>query len=70
MPHVPHHHETTGLTHFVWAVCGSIVVLYIFLTALGAFEPSEVVELTIAVVAIAALLLAHEWRGLFRDERR
>jgi hypothetical protein len=68
MPDVPHRHEHTGLTHFVWAVCGSVVVVYIFLTALGAFEPSDVVELTIAVVAIAALLLAHEWREQFRDE--
>jgi hypothetical protein len=68
MPDVPHRHERMGLTHFVWAVCGSVVVVYIILTALGAFEPSEVVELTIAVVAIAALLLAHEWREQFRDE--
>ena len=70
MPHVPHRHEHTGLSQFVWAVCGSIVVVYIFLTALGAFKPWEVVELTIAVVAIAVLLLAHEWREQFRDERR
>ena len=46
------------------------MVLYIFLAALGAFEPDEVLELTIAVVALAALLLAHEWRGQFRNERR
>jgi hypothetical protein len=70
MPHVPHRHEHTGLPQLVWAVCGFIVVVYVFVTALGAFKPLEVVELTIVVVAIAALLLTHEWREQFRDERR
>lgn len=55
--------------HYVWAAIGAIVVVYVFLAALGAFDPEEVIELTIAVVAMAALLLAHEWREQFRDER-
>jgi len=55
--------------HYLWAVVGAVVVGYVFLAALGAFEPDEVVELTIAVVALAAVLLAHEWREQFRDER-
>lgn len=54
--------------HYLWAAVGAIVVGYVFLAALDAFEPGEVVELTIAVVALAALLLAHEWREQFRDE--
>ena len=53
-----------------WAACGAIVVGYVFFAALGAFEPSEVIELTIAVVLIAGILLTHEWREQFRDERR
>jgi membrane protein implicated in regulation of membrane protease activity len=56
--------------HALWAACGAIVVGYVFLAALGAFEPDEVIELTIAVVLIAAILLTHEWREQFRDERR
>jgi hypothetical protein len=44
------------------------VVIYVFLAALGAFEPTEVIEVTIAVVLLAALLLTHEWREQFRDE--
>jgi hypothetical protein len=68
--HLPHLREHPSLKHALWAACAGIVVLYIFLAALGAFEPSEVVELTVVVVALAALLLAHEWRGQFRDERR
>jgi len=55
--------------HYLWAAVGAIVVGYVFLAALSAFEPGEVVELTIVVVALAALLLAHEWREQFRDER-
>jgi hypothetical protein len=55
--------------HYLWAVVGAIVVGYVLLAALGAFEPDDVIELTIAVVAMAALLLAHEWREQFRDER-
>lgn len=70
MPHVPHRHEHTGLAHFMWGMCASVVLLFIFLAALGAFKPTEVVEFTIAVIALAALWLAHAWRGLFRDERR
>ena len=46
----------------------AIVVIYVFLAALGAFEPTEVIEVTIAVVLLAALLLTHEWREQFRDE--
>ena len=66
----PHLHEHASLKQALWAACAAIVVLYIFLAALGAFEPDEVIELTVIVVALAALLLAHEWRGLFRAEGR
>jgi hypothetical protein len=55
--------------HYLWAACGAIVVGYVFFAALGVFEPDEVIELTIVVVALAAALLAHEWREQFRDER-
>ena len=58
------------LLHFLWAACGAIVVIYVFLAALGAFEPTEVIEVTIAVVLLAALLLTHEWREQFHDEGR
>jgi heme A synthase len=70
MPHVPHRHEHTGLTHALWAICASVVVVFVFLAALGAFEPEEVIEVTIVVVVLAAVLLAHEWRQQFRDETR
>jgi hypothetical protein len=57
------------LAHALWGVCGAVVLGFILLTALGAFEPGEVVELTVIVLALAVAFLAHEWRGLWRAER-
>jgi hypothetical protein len=59
----------TALAHAFWAACGTIVVLFIFFAALGAVEPGDAIGLTIAVLALAVLWLAHEWRGLWRAER-
>jgi hypothetical protein len=58
-----------GLPRLAWSICGVLVVLYILLAALGAFEPEDVVVLTIAAIVAAALWLAHEWREQFKDER-
>ena len=54
--------------HAFWVACGAIVLLGIFFAALGAFDPTEAIELTIALLVLAALWLAHEWAGLRRDE--
>jgi hypothetical protein len=62
-------HDHPHLVRFLWATCGALVLVYIFLATLGAFEPGEVIALTAAAVALAALWLAHEWREQFRDER-
>jgi hypothetical protein len=66
----PRSHEHPSLRNALWAACGTAVVLYVFFAALGAFDPTEVVELTVAVVLLAVLLLTHEWREQFRDERQ
>jgi hypothetical protein len=58
-----------ALAHAFWAGCATIVVLFIFFAALGAVEPDDAIELTIAVLALAVLWLAHAWRGLWLDER-
>ena len=57
-----------ALAHAFWALCGAIVLLFIFIAALGAVEPGDTVELTVVVLALAILWLAHAWRGLWRDE--
>jgi hypothetical protein len=58
-----------ALSHAFWGACGSIVLLFIFFAALGAFEPWDALEVTAVVLALAVAFLAHEWLGLWRDER-
>jgi hypothetical protein len=65
-----HHPRLGGALHLFWGASAAIVLLYIFLAALSAIEPGEVVEMTVVVLALAVLWLAHAWRGLWRDEKR
>ena len=48
-----------------WAVCGSIVVLYLFFVALDALDPADNRTAAIAVLVLAVLWLAHAWRRLW-----
>ena len=64
------HHNLDTLSHVFWATCGTVVVLFIFFAALGAVDPADALELTIVVLALAVLWLAHAWGQLWRDERR
>jgi hypothetical protein len=73
--HLPHferdeHPRLGSALHLFWGACAAIVLLYIFLAALGAIDPGEVVVVTVLVLALAVLWLAHAWRGLWRDEKR
>jgi hypothetical protein len=73
--HLPDLHTETrpalrGLAHAFWVLSGVAVLLYIFLAALGAIDPSEAVVVTAVIVVLALLWLAHEWGQLWRDERR
>ena len=43
--------------HAFWVACGSLVLLGIFFAALGAFDPTEAIGLTIALLVLAALWL-------------
>jgi hypothetical protein len=67
--HVPHlANDHPGLARFFWAACGSVVLLFIFLAALTAIDPLDAIEVTVVVMVLAALFLAHEWRGQWRAE--
>ncbi len=57
-------------TQILWATCAALVLLFIALAALDVIETGEAVPLTVVVVALAALWSAHEWLGLWRQERR
>ena len=49
----------------VWAICGALVVLYLFLVALNAVTPSKAPAATIVVLVLAVIWLAHAWRRLY-----
>ncbi|HEY6778957.1 MAG TPA: hypothetical protein VI122_20820 [Thermoleophilaceae bacterium] len=73
--HLPHferdeHPRLGGALHLFWGACAAIVLLYILLAALSAIDPAEAVEVTVVVLALAVIWLAHAWRGLWRDESR
>ena len=53
-----------------WILILSIVVLFAFFVALGAFSPGEVVWLTLAVLGLALLWTAHAvWDSRHRSGR-
>jgi hypothetical protein len=65
--HGPDH---VGIAQILWAACAALVLLFIALAALDVIETGEAVPLTVIAVALAALWSAHEWLGLWRQERR
>ena len=62
------HHQ--GIAQILWATCAGLVLLFIALAALEVVDTSEVLVLTVAIVALAVLWSTHEWLGLWRQERR
>jgi hypothetical protein len=62
------HHQ--GIAQILWATCAALVLLFIALAALEVVDTSEMVVLTVAIVVLAVLWSAHEWLGLWRQERR
>jgi membrane protein implicated in regulation of membrane protease activity len=47
------------LSETFWLLILGVVAMFLFFVALGAFKPTEVLGLTIAVVVLAALWLGH-----------
>ena len=54
----------TPLTIFM-AICGGLVVLYLFFVAVGGVDPTEDEGWTIAALVLAVLWLAYSWRRLW-----
>jgi uncharacterized membrane protein YhaH (DUF805 family) len=53
-----------------WVLILSVVVLFAFFVALGAFKPSEVVWLSLAVAGLALLWTLHAvWESRRRNDR-
>ena len=53
----------TPVTFFV-ALCGALVVLYLFFVAIGGVDPSDDTGWTIAALVLAVIWLAFSWRRL------
>jgi hypothetical protein len=62
------HHQ--GIAQILWAACAALVLLFIALAALDVIETGEMLVLTVGIVVLAILWSAHEWLGLWRQERR
>jgi uncharacterized membrane protein YhaH (DUF805 family) len=56
------------LSETFWLLCLAVVVMFAFFIALGAFRPGEVVGVTIAVIVLAVLWVAHAvWAARHHD---
>ncbi len=55
--------RVTPLT-FLVALCGGLVVLYLFFAAIGGVDPREDVGWTVAALVLAVVWLASSWRRL------
>ena len=62
------HHQ--GIAQILWASCAALVLLFIVLVTLDLVDTGDVLPLTVAIVILAALWAAHEWVGLWRQERK
>ena len=60
-----------SLSDTFWVLVLAVVVLFAFFVALGAFSPGEVAALTLVVIVLAVLWLAHAiWDSRHRDAAR
>lgn len=56
------------LSETFWILVLAVIVLFAFFVALGAFQPGEVVVLTLVVAVLALLWVAHAvWDSRHRD---
>lgn len=47
-----------------WAICGGLVIAYLFFVAIGGVDPGTAWIASLVVAGLAALWLAHAWRAL------
>jgi hypothetical protein len=53
------------LQAILWAICGALVVLYLFFVAVGGVNPTKGVGWSIAALVLAVLYVGHAWRRLW-----
>jgi uncharacterized membrane protein len=47
---------------FAWAVCGGLVIAYLFFVAIGGVDPVTAGAASLVVLALGGLWLSHAWR--------
>jgi hypothetical protein len=62
--------QINTLRTVLWGLCASIVMLAIGIGALAGLDPADAWPVTVAVLLLAVVWLAHEWRKLWDAERR
>jgi hypothetical protein len=50
---------------FLFALCGALVVLYLFFVVAGGVDPSDHTAWSIAALVLAIIWLAHSWRRIW-----
>ena len=50
---------------FVFALCGALVVVYLFFVALGGVDPSDEPVWAVAALILGLIWLAHSWKRLW-----
>lgn len=61
-------HFLAILSETFWTLAIAVIALFAFFVALGAFDPFEILGVTLAVVALTAAWLAHAWIAGHRRE--
>jgi cytochrome c biogenesis protein CcdA len=49
----------------IWAILGALVVLYLFLLAIGGINPDNARGVSIAALVVGVIWVAHAWRRLW-----
>jgi hypothetical protein len=53
-----------GVKAFAWAVCGGLVIAYLFFVVIGGVDPGTARTASFVVAGLALAWLAHAWRSL------
>ena len=64
------HDRLKSIQPLFWGLSGTFVVVAILVGAVADVDPADAELATAAILALAALWLAHSWRVLWDDEHR